>query len=107
VEGGGDDGIGVGGKDEYVRSGPSSLGLEAWNTRESCRIGTGSLNLIRGTRRGNIGCGWRGPGEESSWCSESRKFGSSSLSCVDENEISFPLLVLEDRGRRRRRERGT
>ena len=29
VEGGGDDGIGVGGKDEWVRSGPSSLGLEA------------------------------------------------------------------------------
>jgi hypothetical protein len=29
VEGGEDDGVGVGGKDEYVTSGRSSLGLEA------------------------------------------------------------------------------
>jgi hypothetical protein len=30
-----------------------------------------------------------------------RKFRSSSLSWVDESEMSFPLLLLEDRGRRR------
>ena len=79
----------------------SDLKLEAWNTHESCRTGTGSPNLVRRTRRGTISYGWRGSGEESSWCSESRKFRSSLLSWVDESEMSFPLLVLEDRGRQR------
>jgi len=78
-----------------VKSGPFSLALGVWNMLDG-RTGGGSLNLVREARIG-MGCEWASSGEESAWSSECHEFLSSSLSCVDESEMSLPLLVLEDR----------